>query len=85
MVEDTDVLIDVEDVEAASSCICGFGHTLSRTASGQYSAMVLYRYHCRSTAKPAGITGSGRLDASGDQVGFFSNTIICSSLSDDVL
>ena len=54
---DVEGSVDVEgaaDVEDVPSGISGFGHTFSMTASGQYSAIVLYRYHCRSNEIPEG-------------------------------
>ena len=61
--------VDVEaaavDVEAAVDVaqdrgVSGRGHTMSRTSSGQYSAIWLCRYHCLSSESPEGRTTGGR-------------------------
>ena len=85
---DIEGIVDVEatdDVGQVPSGVSGFGHTFSLTASGQYSAMVLYRYHCRCNERPAGYTGSGRSDDEGHHDSFVCNTILSSSLSDATL
>ena len=69
--------VDVEaaavDVEAAVDVaqdrgMSGRGHTMSRTSSGQYSAIWLCRYHCLSSESPEGRTTGGRLSGVGVHV-----------------
>ena len=63
----------------------GFGHTRSLASSGQYLAMILYRYHCRSSERPAVTTRCGRHVATGRQSLSLRMEEVSSSLSEATL
>ena len=75
----------VEGVVIEERGVSGCGHILSRTASGQYSLIWLWRYHCCSRDRPEGETTSGSCCEDGVQVGSISSEKRSISESDSIL
>ena len=63
----------------------GLGHTIFCASSGQYCAMWLWRYHCRSRDRPEGVIGDGNSSADGAQKLSRSREMWSSCVSDSSL